>query len=244
MNRRRFLKAASGLFVPCAFPAILRAQSPLVPGSGIGWTKAPAAAAGGYLVNEQCESGQGSWTTPAGDTTLNYAYTTAPAPLKGTKSFAAGGNPFVGALTFAGQSTVEMFFYFSTASTSADNFPGGLIDNVATGTNCAFAGYNHTTKVMNVACGATTVSTTGTISINTTYGVWLRYVKGSGANAFASIEFAVSPFTRVGSGANFVSTSTANATVNAATIELASFASTIVIFDNILVSTSSIPSNP
>lgn len=242
MNRRRFLKNAAGIFVPSAF-GILRARGDV---AWAKWNRNASTASGGisYLVNEQCESGKGSWATPSGLSTLNYAYSSPPAPLKDTKSFAGNGSGTGGIIGFSPQTSVEMFFLFSTASTSSDNFPGGLVDDALGTNNLAFAGYSGSLKTMQLFCGSKTVSTIGVLAINVTYGLYLRYVKGSGTNDFASLEFTVTPFIRLGVGSNFVSLSNGDANLPAAFCEVANFASTIVIFDDILVSASAIPSNP
>jgi hypothetical protein len=54
-------------------------------------------------------------------------------------------------------------------------------------------------------------TTTGTMSAATTYSVWIRYTKGTGANAVFSGEFQTTA-TQVGSGPNFCSENTGVAT--------------------------------
>jgi hypothetical protein len=62
--------------------------------------------------------------------------------------------------------------------------------------------------------GSTTATTVGLVSAGTTYHIWLRYVKGTGANAIASIGFSTDG-TRPTSGNNFAQFTTGDATLQA-----------------------------
>lgn len=85
-----------------------------------------------------------------------------------------------------------------------------------------------------------------TLTTDTTYYIWFRYVKGTGANAIQEIEFSTTP-TRVGSGTKYAITSNSAKTDAIKTITLGNTNANStfdIYYDRIRCSDSVIGSNP
>ena len=190
-----------------------------------------AAGGGGptYLTNEGFE-GTGvpsGWTTNAG--TPDYDYTTS--PLRDAQSLRVfGASDAVVSSVFASQTTVEVRIAFRIAA-----LPVTTNTNLITasdGTNNAFrvliaASGTLSVTTYNGATGTGQGSTASSISAATDYVLWVRYVKGTGANGFISIAWETKASgVRPTSGNQFVSSSTATNTNNIVA----------TVFDNVLSS--------
>lgn len=79
--------------------------------------------------------------------------------------------------------------------------------------------YRLTGGALYVANGSTQNNTVATTAINTTYWVWIRYKKGTGANGEAEVWFSTTS-TKPGSGDNNAAVTTGNATANAGSVSL------------------------
>lgn len=172
-----------------------------------------------YLIKQDFE-GAGydnseTWTE-SGSGTVNEDYTTSPAPLVGSESLSLSGttvNPNTYA-SFSGGATIEAYFQWNRSSTTSKrvfslrNSSGTAVATVVMETGGAL------TARCGSSGGTTTVSTTSTA---TTYHVWLRYVKGTGANGFASVGFSTDGV-RPTSGNNYAEHTSGNATTDAARV--------------------------
>ena len=146
----------------------------------------------------------------------------------------------------ASYSTLEAYFQLRTATLygSGQSLIQFLNSSNTVVLNCLF---NSGGALVLRAAGSNPQQTTSdTMSTGTTYHVWIRYVAGTGSNAFASAEFS-STGTRAGSGTKYASISTGNATTDANKIRFgpaSSVTNSDIVIDRVLVLNGSIGSNP
>ena len=179
ISRRSFIRSGA-LFVPTTF-GILRGQmhGPIAP--------SVVAAGGGatYLIDEDFE-GTGKPTdwvdsTGAGD----YDYTTG--PLEGAQSLfldGTGTTTVVFSPTFTAQSTLWVHFMIKWSAQSAANVTTFGIRE--TNTLVAYLNFRSTAETVRVYNGTTQTATTGWV-VGTTYHVWMKYVKGTGADGITEV---------------------------------------------------------
>jgi hypothetical protein len=175
-----------------------------------------------YLVSEDFE-GTG---TPAGWTddttsggTIDHDYATSPAPLVGSQSVqidATTTGHINTSKTFAAQSTVECYvqIYMDNAGVGGVTSTARLVGfwGSSGATEVGTLRYDSSNLRFNIICGSTVVSGTIGSHYDTLYHVWLRYVKGTGANA--TLEAYIST-TGTKPGSPTISTSAGTSTVDA-----------------------------
>lgn len=184
MNRRKFIQSASGLLLPAAF-ASARAQGMLLnpyrfaAGGGGGPT---------LLINQGFETpttgydnGPESWTTSG--TTITPTYTPA---LVGTQSCRLDGlNIRLNSPTFAAQNELWVKFTLNIHTISAGTVTLFRLIGPASGLGMDRVSGGGL-RMSGSVNGSTTTNTT---SLDTQYWVRIHYIKGTGANAFFSVEF-------------------------------------------------------
>ncbi len=210
----------------------------------------PAAAGGGgvtYLINEGFESG----SQPAGWSSNNsmnvppdWGNTTSPSPLAGSKSLYLTGGDSEALVSFTAGSPMELYCLFRLDTlNSGTTFPFGFVTSGAAN-NLAFIGVTTSGTLSIYFNSVHTGESVGTIAVNTTYHLWLRYVKGTGANAFASVEFSTNG-TRSGSGNNYLSASNGDSTADAGFVNFSCYNNGQQWIDHVLIAVNqTIPSNP
>lgn len=218
------------------------------------WNGTGISAAGGgggptYLVDEGFE-GTGyeeSWTE-AGTTPPDEDYATSPAPLVGSQSLriTSTGTSNTTRDIGSGFSTMEAYFQInSTALFSAEQTLFCMMDS----SNTLVAEVRmRTTGTLRIRAGSTTPqsNTTDAMSTATLYHVWVRYVKGTGADAFASVEFSTTG-TRSGSGNKFISVNTGPSTTDAQKIRFgptSTVTASDLVIDRVLVDDATIGNSP
>jgi len=90
------------------------------------------------------------------------------------------------------------------------------------------------TGALKVVQGAVSATTVGTLSANTTYHIWMRFTKGTGANSVGSVAFSTDT-TEPTSGNNFASFSTGAAITQVNTIVSTCSSQMTLYYDNLLV---------
>lgn len=180
-------------------------------------------------------------------TNVNYA--TAPAPLNGDQSLLIR-NPDSQAgylnltVATASEHWVRMTINITNTVvnnmriyTAEDNVGGRMIQ------------VQLISGAMRIVCGTANATTVSTLSANTTYYVWIHYLKGSGANAVADVAFSSSK-TRPTSGDGFAQVTNGSSTADVVDIYLnvsdIAFGSGImgVIYDDVSFSRSQIGDVP
>ncbi len=151
----------------------------------------------------------------------------------------AGQNSFTTYTLSADQSTLYTHTLFQVDSLAAAT-------SIIKGDNSAAANIltisqTITTGTVSVWCGGTGATTVSGMSVGTTYHVWGKYVKGTGANAFCSVEFtAANVYSPTGTGNAYVEKTTGSSATDIHNIKLYSTAAVNHIFDQVLSSTSAI----
>jgi hypothetical protein len=244
MNRRTFLRNASGIFIPAL----------LVPRKSIGQafsindsafagnaTLAPSGGGASYLYQQDFESG----TEPTGWThggTVNYNYTAA--PLVGSKSLsisAAGWADY----TF-GSSYSELYCYFVCYFTAYNT---ALVNQAwqVNGANTQFSMKLDSTGhafVMVPDGSHQSAATVTALPLSTLVHVWTHFKVGSGTNAIGSVGWSTDG-TMPTSGNQYAQYTTGTSTTNFNTLDMEDLgASVAVIYDKIRIAQSSIGSNP
>jgi len=186
-----------------------------------------------YIVNETCE-GTG---TPSGWTDANapnWDYTTT--ALQGSQSLNLTASSISSYKTFTDASSLDVYFLFRT-----DTLPGSASSMAALRTSadsalCIFR-VNATGQVTVFANGADSTACATTMSINTTYHVWLTW----NASGTCSVAFSTDGV-RPTSGNQF--TSKTGGSGNAGRLRFGTGASGVTIYDRILVLAGTIGNNP
>lgn len=212
-------------------------------------TVTAAASGPTYLVEENFD-GTGdpgaAWTEFG---TSNWDYTTSPAPLEGTQSASCDGTAAAAYLNWnngSGVDALEVFFLFHIPSTlEVSETLVYIYDSGAT-----IVGYVliHVGAVLRIYNGTAFAATTGTIAADTTYYIWVRWEKGTGADGFASVAFSTDG-TRPNSGNNYKEVTTGTATAQAQQVRpsatYSSGTGNFIIFDDFKATAGdAIPSNP
>lgn len=103
------------------------------------------------------------------------------------------------------------------------------------------------TGALRLIHGATTVTTSSTLSDGTTYHVWWRYTPGSGANGVGEVAWSTSAASKPTSGNQYATTSAGTATGDIGNFYLGNNAATPtqdIVMDAVLISTTEIPASP
>jgi hypothetical protein len=163
-----------------------------------------------YLVNEDCE-GTG---TPSGWTdTGTVAWDEATVVLAGSQSLKLVGEAAQPRSTYTAGSTypeVWVRFKFRKADVTSSIVRILQLKNAST-----TVAYLRTTSggAPQIFHGTASANTSGALSSNTNYNIWIHYVAGSGSNGQLSVGFSTTD-TEPTSGSNFVSLSTGTATAS------------------------------
>lgn len=237
MKRWGFLKRMCiptmfGIFVP----AIAMGQGLLINR----FFNQTGAAGGGatYLVEEDCE-GTGtpaSWTDSG--TTIDWDFTGT--VLAGAQSVQLSSqNARILSPTFAAQANLRGYFLYRADTLLA-----------ASVTICAFIGPGVSAEVrtdgtLRIGGSVNSPTTVATMVADTTYHVWVQYIKGTGANAVYSVAFSTTG-TKPTSGDNFTSATTGTETTDCTALRLhcESSLTATVIFDKIRADDADIGDSP
>ena len=224
-------------------PMRLAAQRGFVPHSRKAFRSSPPSGPT-YLVEENFE-GVGlpsGWT--AGNATHDYDYTTV--VLQGSESYRqnrSASSPTLLSPTFTGASTMEAYFMYRPMTAFGTQQRVFYLLNGTT--ECVRISVSASGQFMVRAGVGTENSTTDTMTIDTNYHVWVRYVAGTGANAFASVAFS-SDGTRPTSGSKYREVTNGPATLSPDRVRLGVTNSSTFdqLYDRVLATTGTIPNNP
>lgn len=198
-----------------------------------------------YLLSDNLEyidaaaATAGGWTDTGSPT---WAYTTAPAPLEGLRSLLLSSSAVASVKSFSPAS--DVWAYCLVNVDSITNSPYVLRLRDGSGTQVAAIRFMNTgaIRVYTDATGNNTSASTSLCAANTTYHLWLRYVKGTGANSAA---YAYISSTGIKPGSADVSKTNGAATTDAsqfyARLEVST---TNGVIDKARVSVAEIGSNP
>jgi hypothetical protein len=198
-----------------------------------------------YLLSENFE-GTGyenvGWTetgTPDEDYTATV--------LEGSQSLfldaSGSANQHANSPTVADQTEIWVYFLFRPVTfVSAGN---ANVIEIRNNTTTLFTMQVSSTGTLRLAGSVNSLPTVGTMSVGTTYHVWLRYVVGTGANAIYSGGFSTDGIRPI-SGNNFTQATTGTETNTANNVRLLATGSNLTqwIFDKIRISATIIGDNP
>lgn len=199
-----------------------------------------------YLLQENFE-GTGYelvWTEAAGTPDEDYVPTPS---IEGTQSLRLNGTSATqrtDSPTFS--ATTETWFY---ARFRPEALPSsGVHDSIVlrNGTTAMCTMGVSSTGTLRVTIAGTSANTVGTMTAGTDYHIWIRWVPGTGANAFGSVGFSTDG-TRPTSGNNFVQTAASGTgTLGANNVRLTAptGAAPIFIYDKLRVDDVTIGDNP
>ena len=121
------------------------------------------------------------------------------------------------------QATLYAFFWFRT-----NQLPSAQLNVVGFSTPAAFLLYLNSDGTLRIVeSGGSSASTVGSIAINTTYKIWLRYsINTGGNNGVGSVAFSTS-YPEPTSGNNFASYSGASGNTNAPAVRFLNPSSTV-----------------
>jgi hypothetical protein len=195
-----------------------------------------------YLVSDDLEYTSNGAATAAGwsigATSPTFGYNTSPAPLQGSYSLMENASADVADISFDAQDEVWAYFLVNVPTTDS-TVRCAFKDN----TDTTIATINFiTTGIVRVNAGGGTdnSSSAGVISANTTYHVWVRYVKGTGANAIMTAYVSTNGV----KGAAVASRTAGTSTTQATKFRFNISTSNTVVFDKLRISTTEIPDNP
>lgn len=203
-------------------------------------TPTSGAAAPTYLVKQDFEgAGYDNGETWTENASPNEDYTTSPAPLAGSQSWqtaAVGGEAYT---SFTGQSTCYAYamFNFSALDNAVEVFE--IRDSGGTYVTRIRIFSDGSVRAINFASGTT--SAAGTIAINTTYHMWIKYVKGTGANSTSDVWIST---TSTKPGSPTISVSGAGSNTDAARVAVMGWNGGNYIWDKIRIDDADIGSAP
>ncbi len=202
-----------------------------------------------YLIQQGFEGApfdHGEVWTSGGTTPLNPNYVTT--PLAGTKSLnilLPSTDGILTSPTFADQA--ECWFYFLFRLNALNGVGSSVFVTLLNGvaTECVRLQSLVTGAFSVRAGGGVAGTTTALAATNTTYHVWVHYIKGTGVNAFASVAFSTTGI-RPNAGTSFASSSVGTSVSNANNLRLGTTVLAIqdTIIDQVRVSSSEIGDNP
>ncbi len=218
----------------------VNAQLPGLPGilDPAGLSKHETASGTTYLLNETFDAtgyDVVGWTE-SNTSEIKEDYATSPAPLSGTQSlyFDVTTTRTVDTPSFSANDTVWVSFLFHDDEAS---LPGqqriicAIKDSVGGTTVASIA--IETDGDITVACGSATQRSTASLSLNTTFRIWVSYTKGTGANGQAAVYWDTSLSGPKGTAKASVSTGTA--TAQAASVRFVGYTDTEWHLDNVQV---------
>lgn len=172
----------------------VNAQLPGIPGilDPAGLVKQEADSGTTYLLNETFDStgyDVAGWTE-SNTSEIKEDYATAPAPLSGTQSlyFDVTASRTLDSPAFSGQDTIWVSFLWHDDEASLPAAPRTIfaIKDSVGGTTVASATIE-TDGDVTVACGSGSNRSTASLTLGTTYRIWVSYTRGSGANGQAAV---------------------------------------------------------
>lgn len=237
MNRRKFVKGAVGLFVPATFGILVpRARGQVyLQNRRAAFRPKGGGAAASYLVEEDCE-GTGTPSGWSDAASPDWDYTAV--PLAGSHSLRMSGTTqrtTSGSFTATG----DIWFYFLfrpqvIAGCAICSFVGPAV-----------SGELRSDGTLRIGGSVNSAPTTDAMSVDTTYHVWMHYVKGTGANALFSIAFSTSG-TKPTAGNAFTSATTGSETADCTQMRMQceGVVSATVVFDKLRADDANIGDNP
>lgn len=237
MNRKNFLKSvflsSFSLGDPSFLGFINRRPSTFIPFSFSENFETPTT---GY---------ENTWVA-GGTGTINPATSTTGLSLQASQCIqitASAQNP----ITYSTLSTSlpEIYIYFLLRVHTAAAANQIILDLTNSSGTQILSLYFMSTGRLALYDSSSTASPADSLSLDTTYSVWLYYKSGTGSNGLLECEFATTP-TKVGSGTKFASTSNGINTQNFARIRLGNISNFTCdyYFDMIRIKNSVIGSNP
>ena len=194
-----------------------------------------------YLLSDNLEYADAAAAASAGWVDASspvWAYTTSPAPLVGTRSFACDSTSDASVHSFTAAAGCWAFCYYNVDVFGASLFQLlNSSDTIVAG--CAFRS-DGSVRAIN---GTSTLdSAGGLVSPATTYCVWLHYTKGTGANGVTDVY--VSNTSTI-PGSPTISVTSGDASTDASKFRMfANSFGVVAVYDKVRVSTSAIGSNP
>jgi hypothetical protein len=167
--------------------------------------------------------------------------------LAGSQSLRINTSAAAGTTTspaFADQADVWGYFLFHPVSLPAATTV--MVNFITTiGNDCLRVRINAAGNLLVRAGGGTEATSVGAMSAGNTYHVWIHYVKGSGANAFASVAFSTDG-TRPTSGNNYRESTNGTITSDAQNLRFGQTSSSTFnfVFDKVRVDEAAIGDNP
>jgi len=197
-----------------------------------------------FIINEDFEAAgtPSGWGAQNGSPNFDYSA----APLEASQSlYCASASAAVRArVDFTDQVEIYVYFLvrFTNGSLPASGTPnfGGIAVNGGTTLQPSLT-VTATSGIINYG----PISTSGGISVNTTYHFWLHYKQGSGANSLMDVGFSTTGI-RPTSGSNYAATTTGSNTNLAGRVFCGTNATTLgadLIFDKVRVATTQIGDN-
>lgn len=200
-----------------------------------------------YLLNENFEAAPGydnvGWTETG---TVNEDSTTS--PLVGAQSLRLGGGSSIAwtqSPSWTAQSTVYTYFRFRTSGNPAATRRFFFIRDVSATDVCLIALNSDGTILVRAGTSGGN-NTVGTLTAATDYHFWVKYIKGTGANATVECGFSTDGI-KPSSGNNFQTHTTGNATTDSTHLGLGittAVSLPTLDYDKIRVSASLIGDNP
>lgn len=215
----------------------VNAQLPGLPGilDPSGLVKQEAASGTTYLLNETFDAtgyDVAGWTE-SNTSEVKEDYATSPAPLSGTQSlyFDVTATRTVDTPAFAASDAVWVSFLLhdDEATLPAAQRIVCAIKDAVGGTTVASIAIESDGDVT-VACGSATQRSTASLTLNTTYRIWVSYTKGTGANGQAAVYWDTSLSGPKGTAKASVTTGTA--TAQAASVRFVGYTDTEWHLDN------------
>lgn len=256
IGRRKFLKLSSGILVPVGFNILVRRPRAqvVIPGA----IMRPIAAAGGCntvsgsLLFETLEGpgylNPGNWSESLGGGTITDDYTGT--VLAGSYSLfienSAGTGTTVTRNTAPASATGTLYFFFLfrplviSAQTRIFVFENSMGTEV-----CAVDIKADGALIINN--GTANATTTGVMSMNTTYFVWGFYAKGTGADGLAYIAFSTTGTRPTSGPGNYAEVTTGSMTTDVTDTAVKitnNGGQSSAIWDTIIVDDAQIPDNP
>jgi hypothetical protein len=147
--------------------------------------------------------------------------------------------------SFTAQNQIEAYCFLYRFGTLNNDFPCGLF-NIEVGTDCAYVqllGTSSSGVAVGVKCGTQVANTSGLLTHDVLYQIWMSYAFNSPGKNFASVGFSTNGI-RPTSGANFASLSNGDANLSCDGFQLSSFVSGAhFTFDRLIIA-NSIGGNP
>lgn len=191
-----------------------------------------------YLVSEDFE-GSGTADGWVNNNTPDWDYTTAPAPLVGSESLGTDNSQDWSTKTFSADNEVWAFCYWNASSFANAPYFLDLLNSGGTTVAKVRILSTGAVRVYNGTSNAETSA--GAVATNTTYCMWVQYIKGSGANGITRTYIAAGSETRPALTKEITN---GNATTDCDRVKVGGQVNDITVIDKVRVSASEIGSDP